>query len=100
MKFSPWFRDADGRQDSVLTFSFFSVWTILLKTFFAGASIVTPIFKFTVVAPDATVIGAILVPTLGAYVSNKYVKFNYHPFYKKLTGASDPADSQPDADKK
>lgn len=85
-----WFKDADGRPDSVLTFSFFSVWTILLKLFFAGATITLPFFKFTVVAPDATVIGALLLPTLGAYVSNKYVKLNFHPFYKTM-GVQDPA---------
>jgi hypothetical protein len=79
-----WFRDADGNPDAVLTFSLLAVVTVLFKILFAGAVVTLPHFTFTIVAPDAASIGAVLLPTLGAYVSNKYVHFNYHPTYKKM----------------
>lgn len=82
---SIWFKDKDGRPDPVLSFTFFAVFTILFKLLFAGAHIVVGKWlDFTVMGPDASVIGAAWMPTLGAYVMNKYVNYNYHPDYIKM----------------
>lgn len=82
---SIWFHDRDGKIDPILTFAFFAVIVILFKLLFAGASVdFGPHFKFAVTAPDATVIAAAWAPTLGAYVTNKYVNYQYHPDYIKM----------------
>lgn len=81
----PWLKDRDGKQDPILTFATLSVSVVLFKLIFQGASLAwPPHFTFVVNGIDATVIGAILLPTLGAYVSNKYVAYNYHPDYVKM----------------
>lgn len=81
----PWLKDRDGNPDPVLTFATFAVGVVLFKLIFNGASLSwPPHFTFVIGGVDATVIGAILLPTLGAYVSNKYVAYNFHPDYIKM----------------
>lgn len=81
----PWLKNTDGKPDAVLTFATFAIATVLFKMFFAGADLSwAPHFKWVVQTVDAASIGAILLPTLGAYVSNKYVNFNYHPEYVRM----------------
>ena len=81
----PWIKNTDGRPDAVLTFALFSVATVLMKMLFAGLTIkYKEFFTYTVMAPDAATIGAVFLPTLGAYVSNKYVNLNFHPDYLRM----------------
>jgi len=81
----PWLKDRDGKQDPILTFATLAVSTVLFKLIFQGATLNwPPHFSFTIAGIDATTIGAILLPTLGAYVSNKYVAYNFHPDYIRL----------------
>jgi hypothetical protein len=81
----PWFKDRDGIQDPILTFATLSISVILFKMLFHGVVISwPPHFVFTVSSLDASAIGAILLPTLGAYVSNKYVVYNFHPDYVQM----------------
>ena len=81
----PWLKDKDGRQDPIITFATFSVAAVLFKLIFQGAVFSwPPHFVFTVAGIDAATIGALFLPTLGAYVSSKYVNYNYHPDYIKM----------------
>ena len=78
----PWFRNVDGRPDAVLTFAAMAMFTVLFKLVFAGASFSWPPHFTLISTPiDTGTIAAVLLPTLGAYVSNKYVNLNYHPDY-------------------
>ncbi len=80
-----WLKDKDGKPDAVLTFATLSVAVVLIKLLFAGAVFtIGKWLTFTVVGPDAGTIGAVFLPTLGAYVSNRYVNYNYHPDYVKM----------------
>ena len=93
----PWMKNTDGKPDAVLTFASFAMLVVLLKLLFAGAELNwPPHFSFKILSIDAASIGAILLPTLGAYVSNKYVNFNYHPDYiamkKDIDGDGKPED--------
>ncbi len=83
---SLWFKDKDGKPDPVLTFAFLSVVVVLAKMLFAGATVKLfgGAFLWTITSPDATTIAAAWIPTLGAYVSNKYVNYNYHPDYVRM----------------
>ncbi len=60
----PMFTNSDGKRDFLLTASVTALATVLAKVLLAGVS-----FKgFTFgAAPDAALVGALLVPTLGAY---------------------------------
>ena len=80
-----WFHDNEGHDDPLLTFTFLAVLVILFKLLFAGATLtIGKWLAWTIASADATVIGAAWGPTLLAYVSYKYVKFNYHPDYLRM----------------
>lgn len=80
-----WLNNPDGKPDAVLTFSAVAFATVIFKLLFAGLALPASWkIGWTVQPIDATTIGAILLPTLGAYVSNKYVNLNYHPDYLKM----------------
>ncbi len=80
-----WLRNPEGKPDAVLTFATAAVVVVLGKLLFAGADLSwAPHFTFKIQAIDATAIAAVFLPTLGAYVSNKYVNLNYHPDYIKM----------------
>lgn len=77
-----WIKNTDGRPDAVLTFAVIGFTILVVKILFAGLHLVWGShLDLLVQAPDALTIGAVLVPTLGAYVSNKYVTLTQHPFY-------------------
>jgi hypothetical protein len=81
----PWLRDRDGNQDPVLTFALLAMVTVIFKVLFAGATLkVGNWLNFSISPIDAATIGALFLPTLGAYVSNRYVAYNYHPDYLKM----------------
>lgn len=81
----PWIRNTDGKPDAVLTFALAGFTVILAKFLFAGLHVVWGAHvDFTVVAPTSGEIAAVLLPTLGSYVSNKYVNLNFHPDYLKM----------------
>ena len=77
-----WVKNTDGRADSVLTFAVLGFTVVILKLLLHGLRLHFGTWlDWTVQGIDATTIGAVLVPTLGAYVSNKYVTLTQHPFY-------------------
>lgn len=81
----PWIKNTDGKPDAVLTFATLSISVVLIKLLFSGASLTwPPHFSWVLQTIDAGSIGAILLPTLGAYVSNRYVNLNFHPDYVKM----------------
>ena len=91
-----WLLNPDGKQDAVLTFSAVAFATVIFKLLFVGLALPASWKIGWVVQPiDATTIGAILLPTLGAYVSNKYVNLNYHPDYIKMKADID-GDGKPE----
>jgi hypothetical protein len=90
--FTLWIKNTDGKPDAVLTFALMSVVTVLFKLLLAGLVVsYKTYFTWTITVPDAATIGAVFLPTLGAYVSNKYVTYNYHPdnVARRLAGEGD-----------
>lgn len=79
-----WIKNTNGRPDAVLTFALVSMVIVFFKLMFAGVEFSFDGFKWIVQTIDAATIGAILVPTLGAYVSNKYVNLQYNPEYDSM----------------
>jgi len=61
-------RNSHGHRDAMLTMAVTSLAVILLKVITAGMVIGTVQCG---AMPDASVIGALLVPTLGAYVARR-----------------------------
>jgi hypothetical protein len=79
-----WIKNTDGRPDAVLTFASAAVFVVLARLTFAGLEINLGNIKWVIQTIDGTTIGAVLLPTLGAYVSNKYVNLNFHPDYIRM----------------
>lgn len=61
-------RNSEGKRDAVLTMTLVGFAVILLKFLLAGVTV----GSFTFGDVDATVIGALLTPTMGAYVARRY----------------------------
>lgn len=71
MKF-PWIKHPrSGQEDTMLTFSTLAVASALAKFLLNGTAIEIAGKTFSAGTVDAALIGAILVPTLGAYVARK-----------------------------
>ena len=70
MKKMTWLKNSDGNPDAVLTMAFIGFVVVLLKVFLSGVTIMGTDVSLGVI--DATTIGAVLVPTLGAYISRRY----------------------------
>lgn len=62
-------RNSRGRKDALLTFSVMSITVILIKVLLNGVNIKG--WSFGVI--DASLVGAVLVPTLGAYTTKRVV---------------------------
>jgi hypothetical protein len=69
--------NSDGKQDAMLTFSTIAFLFIVVKFLLAGVVIEVEGSKYSLGEPDPSVIGAILGPTLGAYVTRKWTDKKY-----------------------
>jgi hypothetical protein len=62
-----WIRNTRGKKDALLTFALASVAVVLVKVLLNGAS-----FRgITFGTVDAALVGAVLLPTLGAYTTKR-----------------------------
>lgn len=65
-----WMKNTDGKRDAVLTMAFIGFMTVITKVLLSDVDIMS--FKFSLGPIDAATIGALLTPTLGAYVARRY----------------------------
>lgn len=74
---SLWVKNTEGRPDSILTFTLIGFIIVIVKVLFSGLHVELEgaVYKFGEI--DAATIGSILTPTLGAYVSKKFVDRKY-----------------------
>lgn len=72
-----WMKNTDGKRDAVLTMTIAGFVVILFK--FLAAGIVLHLGERSIEfgAADAAAIGALLTPTLGAYVARRYTDKKY-----------------------
>lgn len=68
----PWFRNADGKKDAMLSFAIVSFAVVILKVLFGGMIIAVSGKTFTIGTIDASIIAAMLTPTLGSYVARRH----------------------------
>lgn len=68
----PWIDNTSGRPDAMLTMGVVGFFTVLLKILLGGITVAVAGKTLTVGTIDAGTIGAILTPTLGAYVARRY----------------------------
>jgi hypothetical protein len=67
-----WLNNTDGKKDACLTFATWAVIVCILKVLAAGASVKLGDAIYSLGVIDAGIIGALLTPTLGAYVARRY----------------------------
>ena len=67
-----WIRNTDGKRDAVLTMTLMGFIVVLFKFLFAGVTVM----GFSAGTIDASMIAAVLTPTLGAYVARRYTDKN------------------------
>ncbi len=69
----PWFKNSDGKKDAMLSFAVVGFGVVIVKVLLGGGSFQYGAgHVFTFGAIDATVIAAILGPTLGSYVMRRH----------------------------
>lgn len=73
-----WIRNTDGKSDAVLTMTLWSLVVVLVKLVFSGFTLSFGGWSVGAGAIDAGIIGALLSPTLGAYVARRYTDRRYH----------------------
>ena len=74
-----WIKNTAGKEDAVLTMSFFAFVGVMVKFLFSGVSVsLSAGHSFSFGTVDAGVIAAILTPTLGAYVARRHTEAK-HP---------------------
>ena len=89
-----WMKNTEGRPDAVLTMAFVGFMIVAIKILFAGAVIEFNGNKYSFGAPDASVIGALLGPTLGAYVTRRWTEKKYPAKDKVLPPTDDRDDAR------
>lgn len=67
-----WIRNTDGKKDVMLTFAFVSLSIVLIKVLFGGIPFEILGSTYMLTPIDAATIGALLTPTLVAYVGRRY----------------------------
>ena len=74
-----WIKNTSGKEDAVLTMTFIGFLVVIFKVLFAGVVLKVAGHEITFGTIDAAVIGALLTPTLGAYVARKYTDRKFGP---------------------
>lgn len=98
-----WVRNTDGEKDAVLTMALIGFIVIVAKVLLAGAIFTfgeNKSFQFGTI--DAATIAAVLVPTLGAYISRRYTdaKFDQTTTAETMTKIAQKVVDAKDADGK
>jgi hypothetical protein len=67
-----WLSNTSGKKDAILTLTVIGFLVVMVKLLLSGSTLILDgdTFKFNEI--DASVIAAVLTPTLGAYVSRRY----------------------------
>lgn len=90
-----WTKNGDGRPDPVLTMTWIGFVVIMVRVLVGGVNVVIAGHTLSVSPVDSGVIAAILTPTLGAYVANRYSTMVNHPYYAKMRQQYNMAAIQP-----
>ena len=72
-----WIKNTDGKRDAILTFTVLGFLVVIVKVLTAGITFFVNGEAVALGAVDASTIGAILTPTLGAYVARRYTDRKY-----------------------
>lgn len=67
-----WIENSDGKKDTMLSFAVVAFIVILFKVLFGGSEWTIGKEVWKILPIDAATIGALLTPTLGAYVMRRY----------------------------
>lgn len=67
-----WIKNAEGKPDTMLSFSVVAFVVIIFKVLFGGTVWMLGKQTFTVIPIDPGMVAALLVPTLGSYVARRY----------------------------
>ena len=67
-----WVKNADGKPDTMLSFAVVAFGLVVIKVLLGGIPFTIGGQQFTLTTIDAATIGALLTPTLTAYVARKY----------------------------
>ena len=73
-----WIKNSEGKKDAMLTMAFMALVVVLLKALVGGIEFHIADKPVTLGSADASVITALLTPTLGAYVARKYTDKKYN----------------------
>jgi len=72
-----WVKNTEGKRDAMLSMSVWGFFIILIKVLVGGITFQVAGKDICLGQVDAAVIGAILTPTLGAYVTRRYTDVKY-----------------------
>lgn len=72
-----WMKNTSGRPDAVLTMAFIGFLVILFKIVLSNVSFTFGDLAFNCGSVDAAIVGALLTPTLGAYVARRLTDKKY-----------------------
>jgi len=67
-----WIKNTDGKKDAVLTMATLGFAVVLIKVLLGGSHFHIGNQEVVIGVIDGSVIGALLTPTLGAYVARRY----------------------------
>jgi hypothetical protein len=67
-----WFENAEGKPDTMLSFAIVAFFIVCFKVLFGGMTFNIGIHAYTISQIDPSMVGALLTPTLGAYVIRRY----------------------------
>lgn len=79
-----WIKSGDGHEDPVLTMAWIGFLIIMFRVAVNDLTITVFHQSLSFKTIDPLVIGAVLAPTLGAYVANHYNNMKNSPFYLRL----------------
>jgi hypothetical protein len=67
-----WIKNSDGEEDTMLTFAVVAFVVVLFKVMMGGTDWTIGNLVWKIMPIDATMVAALLGPTLGAYVARRY----------------------------
>lgn len=67
-----WVENSDGKKDTMLSFAVIAMAVVVIKVLFGGVNFKFGEDVYSLLPIDAATIGALLTPTLTAYVARRY----------------------------